>query len=117
MSATDSIDFADVQFPSDRLSVKSLRSARGDRVFAIDGERLDTMLYLERLAVEVGYKTASGEPRSQIHLNHLTPRDIETELADHYQYFNIADGPATAGALVSSLNRAGASQIRHSLHK
>lgn len=106
------IDDSVVDFPSDHMSLKSLRASHGNGVFMKEAERLDSMLFLERLCVEIGFRVARGESESTMNVRGLSPAEIRTDLAECYLRFAIAEGPETVAFHLDTLRAAGARQAR-----
>jgi hypothetical protein len=109
---TESMDFSGVTFPSDRLTVGSIRRQFGFDGVGDEAGRIDTMLDLERSCIEAGFRIAGGEQETDLDYSGIGLRDAVDDLANLYIRFGIADGVRSAELLINELKGIGASRAR-----
>jgi hypothetical protein len=121
------IDYSQIDFPSDHVTLKRLRAltpqGRGlEFAFEDEGASLDGMHFMERQLARAAFVTEASD-KEQIQ---RTMRDIERlsdlvddrqELARQYIRYGIADGPETAQQLIRRLEASAGAQAREKLGK
>jgi hypothetical protein len=104
------IDYDIVSYPSDSLTVKTLRLQYGRDVFADEDRQLDEMLGWEQCCVEIGFRVAQGEREQEMEFGLSSAREVEAHLMRLYKRFRIADGNESGKELVRQLKEAGRAQ-------
>jgi len=123
------IDFNQIDFPSDPVTLKHLRSRQVD--FEDDALELILMHKREQEFAELGFVTALGDPKElqrvidTIIQSNDDPdvsydeakfvQEARDALMDNYMQFGIADGPATARQLIHRLEESGANLAKQQL--
>ena len=120
------VDFSPIEFPSDRISIKTLRQVHPDlfdKGFADEHndddqpqffyndhhgsqlERLAEMLHYERLIAADAYAKATGlEMPERVEASELV-LSAKEDLERHYKHFGIADGPNETKELTRGIER------------
>jgi hypothetical protein len=120
------VDFSDIEFPSDRISIKTLRKLHPDlfdKGFADEHnegdqpqffyndhngyqlERLAEVLFYERVIAAAAYAKAAGlELPERFETDELVPSAKEW-LERYYKEYGVADGPSTTKELIRGIER------------
>jgi hypothetical protein len=130
------IDHSRIKYPSDRITLKQLRSLAGDDLdtfFRLEGDRLASMMLIEQNYGELGFAKALDDPaRTREAIIHLVGDGWDEEqdgkysdakglekaagmLADYYVRFGIAEGPASARQAIRRIEHQGALQAKQML--
>lgn len=129
MSESSTIDLTKIDFPSDGLTIKTLRRLHPDHfdtepeachrlvedVADRANQGLMTMLHAERMVAEGAFLQARGV---QCHPAYLEDRQGFTkDAADFYVHYGLASGPQHAQQLIRGIESQAAEQAQQHPHK
>lgn len=123
LSPLGQIDYSSISFPSDSVTVATIRRVHPGRFDIEDGRRfrgvqddpdfsLGTAMYLERLLARAAFETASGGPGDHLAGSGLTRDDCLRDLTHFYRTYGVADGRHQVDQLVRRVETQAADQVR-----